>query len=361
MSGTERPERSRNAKAQARHRAKRKAYIEQLEQTVTKLQTAMGVTPEQVSALPPPLAKIRELEQENARLGKENEDLRRLLAESGIPINGPTSSNSGGYVPSPNSFNSAGRGMQLNRTLTGGSPVNGSGPGVAFHDARNLTDSYGGLKRRKMSSEMDSNFPSENTDLNALRAPPPLTIPHHSSSSQHYPSTRSATPSLQQYGNVSVPNAEYTRRVKCDEQSPVFGEFFTLINVVPAQMQNSTGSVSHSPVSQLGNLSRPGTSSSVSSMHPYGHGYVKVEEENYHSSHHNPHHSSHSSAPSSTGYTLPPFDAMDPTLAGPGSWQNTNHGGFSTGDRGGPGGLGRFENNSLNWRLMEARTSAILA
>ncbi|KAJ3800970.1 hypothetical protein GGU11DRAFT_662796, partial [Lentinula aff. detonsa] len=74
----ERPERSRNAKAQARHRAKRKAYIEQLEQTVTKLQTAMGVTPEQVAALPPPLAKIRELEQENARLAKENDELRRL-------------------------------------------------------------------------------------------------------------------------------------------------------------------------------------------------------------------------------------------------------------------------------------------
>ncbi|KAJ3895923.1 hypothetical protein GG344DRAFT_72592 [Lentinula edodes] len=322
MSGTERPERSRNAKAQARHRAKRKAYIEQLEQTVTKLQTAMGVTPEQVSALPPPLAKIRELEQENARLGKENEDLRRLLAESGIPINGPTSSNTGGYVPSPNSFNSVGRGMQLNRTLTGGSPVNGSGPGVAFHDARNLTDSYGGLKRRKMSSEMDSNFPSENTDLNALRAPPPLTIPHHSSSSQHYPS--------------SHPSSHLPSPHPTSAHGPPHHHFSNMATS-PFQMPNTPGA----SISQLGNLSRPGTSSSVSSMHPYSHGYVKVEEENYHSSHHNPHHSSHSSAPSSTGYTLPPFDAMDPTLAGPGSWQNTNHGGFSTGDRGGPGGLGR--------------------
>jgi len=94
----DRPERSRNAKAQARHRAKRKAYIEQvrqsphatatrfltpsffqLEQTVTKLQTALGFTPDQVAALPPPLVKIRELEQENARLQKENEELRRVL------------------------------------------------------------------------------------------------------------------------------------------------------------------------------------------------------------------------------------------------------------------------------------------
>ncbi|KAE9405589.1 hypothetical protein BT96DRAFT_812060 [Gymnopus androsaceus JB14] len=185
----ERPERSRNAKAQARHRAKRKAYIEQLEQTVTKLQTAMGVTPEQLSALPPPLAKIRELEQENARLAKENDELRRLLADSGIPLSGLAASNGGAFGQPPNSFNSSGRGMQLNRSLTGGgSPVNGSGPGGAFHDARNLTDSYGALKRRKTSSELDSNFPSENTDLNALRAPPPLTIPHHSSS-HHYPSS----------------------------------------------------------------------------------------------------------------------------------------------------------------------------
>ncbi|KAI6038631.1 hypothetical protein EDC04DRAFT_2693174 [Pisolithus marmoratus] len=79
---SDRPERSRNAKAQARHRAKRKAYIEQLEQTVTKLQTALGFTPDQVAALPPPLVKIRELEQENNRLLKENEEMRRLLGES---------------------------------------------------------------------------------------------------------------------------------------------------------------------------------------------------------------------------------------------------------------------------------------
>ncbi|KAI0048671.1 hypothetical protein FA95DRAFT_1456737, partial [Auriscalpium vulgare] len=75
----DRPERSRNAKAQARHRAKRKAYIEQLEQTVTKLQTALALSPDQVAALPPPTLRIRQLEQENARLLRENEDLRRQL------------------------------------------------------------------------------------------------------------------------------------------------------------------------------------------------------------------------------------------------------------------------------------------
>ncbi|KAN0114359.1 hypothetical protein V8E52_006855 [Russula decolorans] len=76
---SDRPERSRNAKAQARHRAKRKAYIEQLEQTVTKLQTALALSPEQVAALPPPTLRIRQLEQENTKIIRENEELRRQL------------------------------------------------------------------------------------------------------------------------------------------------------------------------------------------------------------------------------------------------------------------------------------------
>jgi len=78
-SAADRPERSRNAKAQARHRAKRKAYIEQLEQTVTKLQTALALSPEQVAALPPPTLRIRQLEQENSKLLRENDELRRQL------------------------------------------------------------------------------------------------------------------------------------------------------------------------------------------------------------------------------------------------------------------------------------------
>ncbi|KAJ7906969.1 hypothetical protein B0H13DRAFT_1468392, partial [Mycena leptocephala] len=76
---TEKPERSRNAKAQARHRAKRKACTEEAQETVTKLQTALGqFTFEQAAVLPPPLAKIRELEAENARLMRENHDLHRM-------------------------------------------------------------------------------------------------------------------------------------------------------------------------------------------------------------------------------------------------------------------------------------------
>jgi len=50
---------------------------------VTKLQTALGYSPEDLEAMPPPLVKIRELEQENIRLEKENEDLRRMLATNG--------------------------------------------------------------------------------------------------------------------------------------------------------------------------------------------------------------------------------------------------------------------------------------
>ncbi|KAH9008308.1 hypothetical protein EDB84DRAFT_1269950 [Lactarius hengduanensis] len=75
----DRPERSRNAKAQVRHRAKRKAYIEQLERAVTKPQTVLALSPEQVAALPPPTLHIRSLEQENPKLLCEDDELRRQL------------------------------------------------------------------------------------------------------------------------------------------------------------------------------------------------------------------------------------------------------------------------------------------
>jgi hypothetical protein len=51
--------------------------VPQLEETVTKLQTALGqFTFEQAAVLP--LAKIRELEAENARLMREDHDLHRM-------------------------------------------------------------------------------------------------------------------------------------------------------------------------------------------------------------------------------------------------------------------------------------------
>ncbi|KAF9001195.1 hypothetical protein BDQ17DRAFT_1358891 [Cyathus striatus] len=143
---SERPERSRNAKAQARHRAKRKAYIEQLEQTVTKLQTALGCTPEQ-------------LEQDNARLYKENEELRRLLSDG------------------------TSRGLSVEMTRRNSF--------ATYQEARDRD-----YKRRKM-SEMDGVYISPgdtppHVNENIQVRPPPLNIPQQPM--HHYPNTASSTP-----------------------------------------------------------------------------------------------------------------------------------------------------------------------
>lgn len=104
------PVRSRNARAQARHRAKRKAYIEQvsssyaflrlctcneysdsrrqLEENVAKLQAILGLTPEQVQALPAAPAitnKLQELEGENIRLRRELDLWRTSQPQSQVP------------------------------------------------------------------------------------------------------------------------------------------------------------------------------------------------------------------------------------------------------------------------------------
>jgi len=158
---SERPERSRNAKAQARHRAKRKAYIEQLEQTVTKLQTALGFSPEQLAALPPPLIKIRELEQENSKLQKENDEMRRMLADSGR-----------GHLP-----------VETTRRNSLSS----------FHDARACDRD---IKRRKMNGDevymSPGDTPPHGGDV--LSRPPPLTIPqpmsHHYGNMVHHTSSQ---------------------------------------------------------------------------------------------------------------------------------------------------------------------------
>ena len=46
---------------------------------MTKLQTALALSPEQVAALPPPTLRIRQLRQENTKLIRENDELRRQL------------------------------------------------------------------------------------------------------------------------------------------------------------------------------------------------------------------------------------------------------------------------------------------
>jgi hypothetical protein len=97
------PQRSRNARAQARHRAKRKAYIEkvcqfpvfynpnannlhlQLEENVAKLQAVLGLSSEQLAELPPASAltnRYAELEVENRRLHEQVRSLQHAIHNS---------------------------------------------------------------------------------------------------------------------------------------------------------------------------------------------------------------------------------------------------------------------------------------
>ncbi|PVF98652.1 hypothetical protein CPB86DRAFT_704600 [Serendipita vermifera] len=87
---TELPQRSRNARAQARHRAKRKAYIEKLENNVAKLQAILGLTSDQVSDLPPAAVlsnRYAELELENHRLHEQLRALQQILHGRGYGVN----------------------------------------------------------------------------------------------------------------------------------------------------------------------------------------------------------------------------------------------------------------------------------
>ncbi|KAJ6464186.1 hypothetical protein C8R47DRAFT_74582 [Mycena vitilis] len=261
---SERPERSRNAKAQARHRAKRKAYIEQLEQTVTKLQTALGFTPEQVAALPPPLAKIRDLEQENARLLKENDDLHRMLSDS-----------NGRPLP-----------LDIGRrnSLT------------SFSDPRPCDRDY---KRRKMEDDPYIQSPPGSSH-DALSRPPPLTIPqstlpHHYTS---HPSTHSSSGPPSSMFSLNGPPFQIpnTPSGSSSTSSPPFS---------PAQMHSSNSPVNHRPTLAA--------SHGLSSYSQPGSQYVPVKAEddyassNHHQSTHHP--SSHSSQ---GHYTLPPFSQTIP-------------------------------------------------
>ncbi|KAF8337039.1 uncharacterized protein EI90DRAFT_3044663 [Cantharellus anzutake] len=70
---------SRNARAQARHRAKRKAYIEQLEESVTMLQSTLAA--QECSAAGLSTYRMVELEKENAALRQEILHLRNQIAD----------------------------------------------------------------------------------------------------------------------------------------------------------------------------------------------------------------------------------------------------------------------------------------
>jgi len=54
--------------------------------TVTKLQSVLAFSPSEVAAIPPPLARIRELEEENHLLHRELDDLRRQLQDRQIQL-----------------------------------------------------------------------------------------------------------------------------------------------------------------------------------------------------------------------------------------------------------------------------------
>ena len=65
---------------------------------MTKLQTALHLTPEQVAAMPPAQIRIHELEQENTRLRSENQQLRIQLEHyTSPPTPSATSSSSHGH------------------------------------------------------------------------------------------------------------------------------------------------------------------------------------------------------------------------------------------------------------------------
>ncbi|KAG6331439.1 hypothetical protein ID866_7652 [Astraeus odoratus] len=267
----DRPERSRNAKAQARHRAKRKAYIEQLEQTVTKLQTALGFTPDQVAALPPPLVKIRELEQENNRLLKENEEMRRLLSESDHRHHLPD---------------------YRRHSLT------------SFHDGRSCDRDF---KKRKMDDLYMGPDPSH---PDTLTRPPPLTIPqplshqynnvpsHNSSSGHGVSNTGSSLFNLHAPAfHHQMPN---TPSGSSTTSSPPFSA-----SAQPTQMNHS----SHSPAnSRPSSLTHPPLPNNYHSNH---YNSVKVEDDHYGSSnHHNAHHNHHNTHNGQANHyhtTLPPF------------------------------------------------------
>ncbi|KAN0094467.1 hypothetical protein V8E55_002754 [Tylopilus felleus] len=271
----DRPERSRNAKAQARHRAKRKAYIEQLEQTVTKLQTALGFTPDQVAALPPPLVKIRELEQENARLQKENEEMRRLLGESDHR-----------HLPDY-------RRHSLH----------------SFHEPRGCDRDF---KKRKM-DDLYINPDASHPDT--LPRPPPLTIPqplshhqysnvpsHNSSSAHGVSSNGSSLFNLHAPAFHQLPN---TPSGSSSTSSPPFS---------PTQMNHSSHSPAHSRPSSLSHTTLS------NNYHSNHYGSVKVEDDHYGSSNHHNHHHNGQSNHYHHSTTLPPFAHTVPETGDIDSW-----------------------------------------
>ncbi|KDR76873.1 hypothetical protein GALMADRAFT_267117 [Galerina marginata CBS 339.88] len=248
---SERPERSRNAKAQARHRAKRKAYIDQLETTVTKLQIAVGYTTEQISALPPPLLKIRELEQDNARLQKENDELRRLLTD---PSSRTLSSDS------------------ARRTSIGG-----------YQDTRGVDRDYN-LKRRKAGHQDGVYISPSDTPPHggeSSRPPPPLTIPQ---------------PLSHHYGNMSSSSVTHGNNNNQGGLFNLHAPAFQMPNTPSGSSATSSppfsATPSHLPMDHRPHISDHHAMPSYPQPAPSHYSSVKVEDDHYNAAGHSNHHSS---------------------------------------------------------------------
>ncbi|KAH9947870.1 hypothetical protein B0H21DRAFT_736745 [Amylocystis lapponica] len=251
---SDRPERSRNAKAQARHRAKRKAYIEQLEQTVTKLQTVLALSPDQVAALPPPLVKIRELEQENELLHRELDELRRQLEQ---------------------------RNSQLRPDLGRRTPGD---------DRRSDRDA----KRRRL-TDATSVYMGSNVSHSP---PPPLLIP---------------SPTNYQQNNSQPPSA-YPRQ-QSSSLLPSYGFNYQMPSTPSGSSSTSSPSFSpsdYAPSSASHPQHRHHLTSTHSMLPPFSHTanqyeLVKLEDDNYHQNHPVSHGNGYST-------TLPPFGSSQPAV-----------------------------------------------
>ncbi|KAH9829217.1 uncharacterized protein C8Q71DRAFT_791107 [Rhodofomes roseus] len=233
---TDRPERSRNAKAQARHRAKRKAYIEQLETTVTKLQVALALSPEQVAALPAPVIRIRELEEENELLHRELGELRRQLEDRNARLRPDLGRRHGTISTSP-------------------------------YDRSDYES------RRRRLTESQVYLQAQNGHTHS--PPPPLLIPS-STSPQTQPSSQvgiyprmTSSSTLTSYGMYQMPGTPSSSSTSTASNSPF-------------------SPCDYTPPSTLHSHHRPTSSTNSSSLlaaygqAPGQYEYVKVEEDSYH-------------------------------------------------------------------------------
>jgi hypothetical protein len=252
-SNLDRPERSRNAKAQARHRAKRKAYIEQLEQTVIRLQNALASSPDQIASLPPPLTRMRELEQENLQLNREVEELRRQLEARNARLRPDIDHRHHGFAP---------------------------------YDDRSFDRE---AKRRRAMQMVDEPYLLAN---NQLPSPPLSTA---SSLTPYMHTAQSASMSQQRSPTVTTPLSSYNMA-------------YSMPETPSSSTASSPSTTSFSPTEQFASFAH--TDRHVSQAHhangqayptSCGYGAVKVEEESYADMHQLPQSNGYSSSLSAYG------------------------------------------------------------